>query len=50
MVIVSNIMPFVVITALIFWTIGYGRRIRARSRAQAAELAEQGDLIDQHPD
>ena len=42
MVIISNIMPFVVITALIFWTIGYGRRIRARSRAQAAELAEQG--------
>jgi hypothetical protein len=39
MVSVSNIMPFIVITALIFWTIRYGRRMGARTRAQAAELA-----------
>jgi hypothetical protein len=38
MVALSNIMPVVVITALIFWSIRYGRRIRTRSRAQAAEL------------
>lgn len=38
MVAISNIMPIVVITALTFWSIRYGRRIRARSRAQAAEL------------
>jgi hypothetical protein len=31
-------MPVVVITALIFWSIRYGRRIRTQSRAQAAEL------------
>jgi hypothetical protein len=38
MVAISNIMPIAVITALTFWSIRYGRRIRARSRAQAAEL------------
>lgn len=39
MVAISNIMPFVVITTLIFWSISYGQRIRTRSRAQAADLA-----------
>lgn len=39
MVAISNVMPPVVITTLVFWSISYGRRIRTRSRAQAAELA-----------
>lgn len=38
MVVVSNIMPLLVITALIFWTISYGQRNKERSRAQGAEL------------
>jgi hypothetical protein len=42
MVIVSNIMPFVVITALIFWTIGYGRRIRARSPCPSRRAGRAG--------
>jgi hypothetical protein len=38
MVAISNVMPVVVITTLIFWSIRYSRHMRARSRAQAAEL------------
>lgn len=38
MVVVSNVMPLLVITALIFWTISYGQRNKERSRAQGAEL------------
>ncbi|MFD0823021.1 VC0807 family protein, partial [Micromonospora zhanjiangensis] len=33
MVLVSNILPFVVIAALVFWTVGYARRSRARAAA-----------------
>jgi hypothetical protein len=40
MVVVSTVMPFVVITVLIFWSVAYGRRNAVRSRAQAAELAK----------
>lgn len=40
MVAISNIMPFAVIAALIFWTIGYGRRSAAASRAAAAAATQ----------
>jgi hypothetical protein len=36
MVLVNGILPFALITALVFWTMSYAKRSRARSAARAA--------------
>lgn len=40
MVAISNVMPFVVLAALIYWTIAYARRNAAASKAAAAAATQ----------
>jgi hypothetical protein len=43
MVVVFNVLPYVVFAALIFWTITYGNRARARGEARARGASPDGD-------